>query len=116
MHRQRPWPSVPAYRMSRFVSYEKQVTWEFGLSQFVPMLVHADFGSQPDAASYRQMGNGVNVGAAYYVFRQHVMQDKDDIADLAPGIVDAVLGADPNPDVELEAHAAERDVRFAASA
>lgn len=75
-----------------------------------------DFGPQPDAASYKQMGNGVNVGAAYYVFRQHVMQDKDDIADIAPGLVDAVLAADPNPDVELEAPVVEWSPRFAASA
>ena len=27
---------------------------------------------QKDAASYKQMGNGVNVGAAYYVFRTYV--------------------------------------------
>ena len=26
-----------------------------------------DFGDQPDAATYKQMGNGVNVGAAYHV-------------------------------------------------
>ena len=31
-----------------------------------------DFGDQPDAATYKQMGNGVNVGAAYHVFREHV--------------------------------------------
>ena len=32
-----------------------------------------DFGDQPDAATYKQMGNGVNVGAAYHVFREHVL-------------------------------------------
>jgi DNA (cytosine-5)-methyltransferase 1 len=32
-----------------------------------------DFGSQTDAATYKQMGNGVNVGAAYHVFREHVL-------------------------------------------
>ena len=37
-----------------------------------------DFGDQPDAATYKQMGNGVNVGAAYHVFREHVL------ANLAP--------------------------------
>lgn len=61
-----------------------------------------EFGDQPDAASYKQMGNGVNVGAAYHVLRQHVMHDKDDIAAIAPHVVDSVLAADPNPDVELE--------------
>lgn len=56
---------------------------------------------QPDAASYKQAGNGVNVAAAYYVLRQHVLRDRDDIAARAPGLVEAVLGADENPDVEL---------------
>ncbi len=60
------------------------------------------FGSQPDAASYRQMGNGVNVGAAYYIFRTHVLRDQEDIKLLAPGLVEAVLQADPNPDHRLE--------------
>ncbi|WP_378099377.1 DNA cytosine methyltransferase [Cellulomonas sp. T2.31MG-18] len=68
-----------------------------------------DFGDQVDAASYKQMGNGVNVGAAYYVFRQHVMRDKDDIAVIAPHIVDSVLASDPNPDIELEKIGAARE-------
>ena len=29
-----------------------------------------------DAASYKQMGNGVNVGAAYYVFTQYVLSTR----------------------------------------
>ena len=34
-----------------------------------------DFGDQPDAATYKQMGNGVNVGAAYHVLREHVRDE-----------------------------------------
>lgn len=33
------------------------------------------FPDQPAAATYRQMGNGVNVGAVWHVFRQHVIRD-----------------------------------------
>ncbi len=29
-----------------------------------------DFGGQPDALTYRQLGNGVSVGAAYHVLRE----------------------------------------------
>lgn len=72
-----------------------------------------DLGDQPDGASYKQMGNGVNVGAAYYVFRQHVMRDKDDIAAIAPHIVDSVLATDPNPDIELARSGDARDAALA---
>lgn len=56
---------------------------------------------QPDPASYKQMGNGVNVGAAYYVFRQYVLAHRDEIAAKAPHVVEAVEAADENPDEML---------------
>jgi DNA (cytosine-5)-methyltransferase 1 len=31
-----------------------------------------DFGSQPDWASFKQLGNGINIGAAWWVLRQYV--------------------------------------------
>lgn len=58
--------------------------------------------AQPDAASYKQMGNGVNVGAAYYVLRRHIIEDADLIADRAPGLVESVLAAHESPDVMLQ--------------
>lgn len=57
-----------------------------------------DFGSQPDAATYKQLGNGVNVGAAYHVFREHVLRDADDIGAYAPHVAEAVLASPPNVD------------------
>lgn len=56
---------------------------------------------QRDAASYKQMGNGVNVGAAYYVFREYVLRHQQEIALAAPHVVESVLTASPNPDDEL---------------
>ncbi len=50
---------------------------------------------QRDAASYKQMGNGVNVGAAYYVFRQYVLRHQDEIP---ANVVDAVREAPSTPD------------------
>lgn len=52
------------------------------------------FGEQRDPASYKQVGNGVCVGAAWYALRLHVHRDRKDIPD---HIVDAILGASPNP-------------------
>lgn len=57
-----------------------------------------DFGGQPDAATYRQMGNGVNVGAAYYVLRQHVLHDAVDLRVTVPHLLDRVLKSSENPD------------------
>ena len=64
-----------------------------------------DFGAQGDAATYKQLGNGVNVGAAHYVFREHVLRDQEDlraIDDLGRGsghIVDTVLASRLEPAV-----------------
>jgi DNA (cytosine-5)-methyltransferase 1 len=56
------------------------------------------FGQQPDSATYKQLGNGVSVGAAYYVLRQHVLKDRH----LIPRhIVQAVERAGDLPSVHL---------------
>lgn len=57
---------------------------------------------QADPASYKQMGNGVNVGAAYYVFRQYVLAHRDEIGEKAPHVVEALEAASDNPDEMLE--------------
>lgn len=55
-----------------------------------------DFAGQADAATYKQLGNGVAVGAAYHVFREHVLNDPD----VPEHIVSAVREAGPTPVVE----------------
>jgi DNA (cytosine-5)-methyltransferase 1 len=35
------------------------------------------FVEQPDPVTYKQLGNGVNVGAVYHVLREHVLKDLD---------------------------------------
>ena len=52
------------------------------------------FGTQRDSASYKQVGNGVAVGAAWHVFRAHVERDA---RDLPPRLVREVLEAELNP-------------------
>lgn len=50
------------------------------------------FGNQRRAASYKQVGNGVAVGAAWHVFRSHVEQNRSDLpAHLVTGVLDAPL-------------------------
>lgn len=52
------------------------------------------FGTQPDNLTYKQLGNGVAVGAAYYVFRNHVLNNQDDLPD---HVVHAVATAGDQP-------------------
>lgn len=57
-----------------------------------------EFANRREAASYKQVGNGVAVGAAWHVLRSHVEQDS---CSSRPAVTDrvrlAVLAADPNP-------------------
>jgi DNA (cytosine-5)-methyltransferase 1 len=63
-----------------------------------------DFGPQPRAASYKQAGNGVNVGAAYHVFREHVLANIDDVRTTAPRLAMAVVRSAESPDPDVEGH------------
>lgn len=49
-----------------------------------------DFGGQPNSASYKQLGNGVNVGVVRHVLRKHVERDLEQLRVIAPGLVAAV--------------------------
>lgn len=53
-------------------------------------LDHIDFGTQPASASYKQLGNGVNVGVVQHVLRQHVLRDLERIQEIAPGLASTV--------------------------
>ncbi|MFK5648050.1 DNA cytosine methyltransferase [Ornithinimicrobium sp. LYQ121] len=61
------------------------------------------FDGQRDTASYKQVGNGVAVGAAWHVFRTHVERDA---ADLPDALVRAVRMAPLNPTGDALAEAA----------
>ena len=68
------------------------------------------FGSQPDAASYKQMGNGVSVGVVAHVLRKHVERDQDILKVTAPNLVDAVLNSGyTSPDDAFEAMRPQED-------
>jgi DNA (cytosine-5)-methyltransferase 1 len=63
-----------------------------------------DFGEQPDAATYKQMGNGVNIGAAYHVFREHVRANLALVDKRAPLLAAAVSASPVSPDAAVERH------------
>jgi DNA (cytosine-5)-methyltransferase 1 len=58
------------------------------------------FEGQSDAATYKQLGNGVNIGVVWYVLKQHVERDKDILSTTAVGkrIIDVVSGSPESPD------------------
>lgn len=62
-----------------------------------------DFGAQPASTTYRQLGNGVNVGAVWHVLREHVSRDEDILKRTPAGrrILEAVLTAPLSPDAVL---------------
>jgi len=65
------------------------------------------FGDQSEAATYKQLGNGVSVGAAYYVLRQHLLKDanliREQQSDLdgagGDGLLTSLQSAAPLPEV-----------------
>lgn len=60
-----------------------------------------EFGDQRDATTFRQLGNGVNVGVVWHVLREHVRRDEEILKGTAPRLVRAVLEAADSPDEVL---------------
>jgi DNA (cytosine-5)-methyltransferase 1 len=56
------------------------------------------FEGQSDSSSFRQLGNGVSVGAVWHVLRQSVLQNEDLLSKTCPSLVKAVKSAPLNPD------------------
>ena len=56
-----------------------------------------DFGDQKPAATYKQLGNGVSVGAVWYVLRRHVARDEDVLKKTSPRLLRAVLDSPDSP-------------------
>lgn len=59
-----------------------------------------DFVGQPNPASYKQLGNGVNVGVVYNVLKAQVLRDVDLLAG-KPALLRAIIDSPDNPDVVL---------------
>lgn len=59
-----------------------------------------DFADQNDSLTYKQLGNGVNVGVVYNVIKAQVLRDLDLLG--LSSLADAILSAPTNPDLTLE--------------
>lgn len=62
-----------------------------------------DFGDQRAGVTYRQLGNGVSVGAVWHVLRAHVERDQDVLKWTQPSLLKSVIGAPESPDEFLSA-------------
>ncbi len=62
------------------------------------------FGDQKDAATYKQLGNGVNIGVVWHVLRRHVVRDEAILKTSAKGraILKAIMDSPASPDEILE--------------
>lgn len=62
-----------------------------------------DFIDQPESLTYKQLGNGVNVGVVYNVVKAQVLRDMELLAG-KPELVKSILGSPVSPDLVLSDH------------
>jgi DNA (cytosine-5)-methyltransferase 1 len=62
-----------------------------------------DFVDQADSLTYKQLGNGVNVGAVYNVIKAQVIRDMDLLGN-QPKLTRSILSAPLSPDIILASH------------
>jgi len=60
------------------------------------------FGEQKPSATYRQLGNGVNIGAVWYVLRHAALRYEKDLKKASPKLYRALTNSPENPDAVLE--------------
>ena len=106
-------PALVAITQTSIIGKQRRITPEEaailqGLPRWFSFKHEVDDGNgnltvvnQNDAATYKQMGNGVNVGAAYFVLRSYVREYADEIAQFAPNLVESVETSSDNPDDHL---------------
>jgi DNA (cytosine-5)-methyltransferase 1 len=63
-----------------------------------------DFVGQKNAASYKQLGNGVNVGVVYNVLKAQVLRDLDLLSEKS-GLLRSIMNSPDNPDDVLSDYA-----------
>jgi DNA (cytosine-5)-methyltransferase 1 len=63
-----------------------------------------NFGDQRPSDTYRQLGNGVNIGAIWFVLKQAAIKYQDELRRSNPELLEAILSAPDNPDEVLHQH------------
>lgn len=59
-----------------------------------------DFSDQKDSASYKQLGNAVNIGVIYQTMRALCVRDYEELSD-SPKLLRSITSAPDNPDIAL---------------
>lgn len=59
-----------------------------------------DFSDQKDSASYKQLGNAVNIGVIYQTMRALCVRDYEELSD-SPELLRSITSAPDNPDIAL---------------
>ncbi|CAB4673761.1 unannotated protein [freshwater metagenome] len=62
-----------------------------------------DFGDQADALTYKQLGNGVSVGAVWHVLQETIARYEKLLKESCPGLANALLESPHTPDDLLNA-------------
>jgi len=70
------------------------------------------FGNQSDALSYRQLGNGVSVGAIYQVVKAAASRDSGILSQTNPELLESIVCAPKSPYI-LKSHAVRRKSKTA---
>ena len=60
-----------------------------------------NFGEQTDSKTFRQLGNGVSIGAVWYVLKEHARRDEIILRAVAPKLLKSILSAPNNPNDAL---------------
>ena len=68
------------------------------------------FGGQKQSNTYRQLGNGVNIGAIWYVLRHAAIRYEKDLKKASPKLYRALTSSHLNPDDALENLAKSRSI------
>ena len=61
-----------------------------------------DFGNQSPATTYRQLGNGVSIGAVWHVLRLHAERDREILVQTDRALLNALMSSGESPDEILK--------------